>query len=125
VSSIMRRLFSRRGERDDRASVSGPLIVVNINFFGLDAARSFFSFLRRRRRVPASEATRRISTQSRQSSFVGGGRSRALAELDARIEPNEPRGFDHGAAPVIDETTDVYGAETAWMIERARRGRQR
>jgi hypothetical protein len=99
VISIMRRLFSRRGERGDRPSVSGPLIVVNINFFGLDAARSFFSFLRRRRRVPASEAPRRISTQS---SFVGGGRSRALSELDACI-PNEPRGFDRRAGPVINE----------------------
>jgi len=122
--SILRRLVARR-ERGDRPSDRGPLIVVNmnINFLGFDAAGWLRGLVRRRRRIPASEAPRRISTQS---SFVGGGRGRALAELDARIEPSElPRGFDHGAAPVIDETTDVYGAETAWMIERARRGRQR
>lgn len=119
--SILRRLLARR-ERSDRPSDRGPLIVVNINFFGFDAAGWLRGLVRRRRPIPASEAPRRISTQS---SFGGGGRGRALAELDARIEPSEPRGFDHGHAPVIDETTDVYGAETAWMIERARRGRQR
>lgn len=120
--SILRRLFGR--ERADRP-VRGPLIVVNINFFGVDAAHWLRGLLQPRRRVQASGAPRRISTQS---SFVRGGRSlagRALAELDSRIEPSEPRGFDHGHAPVIDETTDGYGAETAWMIERAGRGRGR
>jgi hypothetical protein len=119
---IFRHLFGRRDRQiSERPSIRGPLIVVNVNFFGADAARWLFGFLRRRRRAAASEARRRISTQS---SFVAGGRARALAELDARIEPSEPSGFDHGAAPVIDETTNVYGAETAWMIERASRGRR-
>jgi hypothetical protein len=98
---IFGRLFDRRDRQiSDRPSVRGPLIVVNVNFFGLDAARWFFGFLRRRRRAPAIEAARRISTQS---SFIGGGRARALAELDARIEPVQSARFDHGAGPVVDE----------------------
>jgi hypothetical protein len=121
---IFDRLFDRRDwQLSDRpARVRGPLVVIQINFFGFDTTGWLRGLLRRRRRALAGEAPRRISTQS---SFVGGGRARALAELDARIEPSEPSGFDHGAAPVIDETTDVYGAETAWMIEHASRGRRR
>jgi len=100
MSSIMRRLFSRRGERGDRPAVRGPLIIVNVNFFGADAARWFFGFLRRRRPAPAIEPPPR--PRSMPSSFISGGRSRALAELDACI-PNEPRGFDRRAGPVINE----------------------
>jgi hypothetical protein len=121
--SILRRLFGR--DRADRP-VRGPLVVIQINFFGLDTTGWLRGLLRRRRRALAGEAPRRIS---RQSSFVGGGRSqasRALADLDSRIiEPSEPRGFDHGAAPVVDETMDVYGPDTAWYIERAGRGRSK
>jgi hypothetical protein len=98
MSSIIRRLFARRGERGDRPSDRGPLVVVNI-FVGLDATAGWVrGLLRRRRRVPASEAPRR----SMPSSFIGGGRSRALSELDSCI-PNEPRRSDRGAGPVMDE----------------------
>jgi hypothetical protein len=118
---IFGRLFDRRDRQiSDRPSVRGPLIVVNVNFFGADAARWFFGFLRRRRRPAASEAPRRISTQS---SFVGGGRSlasRALAELDSRIEPSEPSGFDHLGAPVEDAPRRIEVGH----VDRARRGRK-
>jgi hypothetical protein len=115
---IFHYLFGRRDRQiSDRPSVRGPLIVVNVNFFGLDAARWFFGFLRRRRRAPAIEAARRISTQS---SFIGGGRARALAELDARIEPSEPSGFDHPGALVEDAPRRIEVGH----VDRARRGRK-
>jgi hypothetical protein len=90
------RLFSRR--RADRPAARGPLVVINLNFFFGLGAPILRGLLRRQ--APALEPPRR--PRSMPSSFVGGGRSRALSELDACI-PNEPRGFDRRAGPVINE----------------------
>jgi len=95
---MLRRLFARRGERADRPAARGPLVVINLNFFFGLGAPILRGLLRRQ--APELEPPRR--PRSMPSSFIGGGRSRALSELDACI-PNEPRGFDRGAGPVINE----------------------
>ena len=52
---ILRRLFGRGSGLSDRPSIRGPLVIVNINFFGADAARWLSGFLRRRRHTAAGE----------------------------------------------------------------------
>jgi hypothetical protein len=114
---IFGRLFNRRDrEISDRPSVRGPLIVVNVNFFGLDA--HWLRGLLRRRRIAPPRPTRPISMQS---SFLGGGRARALAELDGRIES---RGFDRGSAPVVEEAPATEPAPPVRILL-GRPGRER
>jgi len=89
------RLFARR--RADRPAARGPLIIVNLNFFFGLGAPILRGLLRRG--APAIEPPPR--PRSMPSSFISGGRSRALAELDACLP--EPRRFERGAGPVIDQ----------------------
>lgn len=116
--SILRRLLPRRDRADRRGA---PLVVIQINFFGFDAAAWVRGLLHRRRRIAAIEPPRR----SMPSSFIGGGRSlagRALAELDAQI-PSEPRHF-HGAAPVVEEAPATDPAPPVRiLLGRPHRGR--